>query len=71
MTRLRKFSSHPKFDKERRKHLLTDIMSNEGKKRLFILVMCVISYPAFALSPSTLRGGVGLPRENDPGPGIR
>ena len=68
MTRLRKFSSHPKFDKERRKHLLTDIMSNEGKKRLFILVMCVISYPAFALSPSTLRGGLVYQEKTTQGP---
>ena len=60
MTRLRKFSSHPKFDKERRKHLLAGItMSNEGKKHhfLFILPMIVLFCSTFASSPSTLRGG--------------
>ena len=71
MTRLRKFSSHPKFDKERRKHLLARItMSNEGKKRhfLFILLMLVIFRLTFASSPSTLRGGLVYQEKTTQGP---
>ena len=70
MKRLRKFSSHPKFDKERRKHLLTLItMSNEGKKRLFILLFLFVhSYVTFASSPSTLRGGLVYQEKTTQGP---
>ena len=71
MTRLQKISSHPKFDKERRKHLLAGFtISNKGKKRpfIFILLMVVLSYQAFAPRPSTLRGGLVYQEKITQGP---
>ena len=70
MKRLRKFSSHPKFDKERRKQLAAIItMSNEGKKRLFLLLFVFVhSYVTFASSPSKLRGGLVYQEKTTQGP---
>ena len=70
MKRLRKFSSHPKFDKERRKQLAAIItMSNEGKKRLFLLLFVFVhSYITFASSPSKLRGGLVYQEKTTQGP---
>ena len=72
MKRLRKFSSHPKFDKERRKQSFAIVtMSSEGKKRLLLILISLLfvhSYTTFASSPSKLRGGLVYQEKTTQGP---
>jgi len=57
-----KLSSHPKFDKERRKQIFADLtMSNEGNhNRILLLLFLILVYcqTILAQSPSILRGGL-------------
>jgi hypothetical protein len=63
MQHLKKFSSHPKFDKGRRKQIFAKIltMSTEGKEsslKLLIILGLLIFPQAEFISPSMLRGGL-------------
>jgi hypothetical protein len=73
MQHLKKFSSHPKFDKGRRKQIFSKIltMSTEGKEsvlKLLIILGLLIFPQAVSISPSTLRGGLVYQEKTTQGP---
>ena len=73
MQHLKKFSSHPKFDKGRRKQIFAKIlkMSTEGKESVLklLLILGLLIFPqAVSISPSTLRGGLVYQEKTTQGP---
>jgi hypothetical protein len=73
MQHLKKFSSHPKFDKGRRKQIFAKIlkMSTEGKESVLklLLILGLLTFPqSVSISPSTLRGGLVYQEKTTQGP---
>ena len=73
MQHLKKFSSHPKFDKGRRKQIFAKIlkMSTEGKESVLklLLILGLLIFPqTVSISPSTLRGGLVYQEKTTQGP---
>ena len=69
MQQLKKFSSHPKFDKARRKIFSIDTMSNEGNFNFILtFLLLVYSNTTQTSSPSTLRGGLVYQERTTQGP---